>query len=122
MPGYALYVCIRCLVLHYGKSHLPRVKLRNALDLDHCNLRNHLRDVHKVDFADAAGGDKPKQGGISSFFKPTKDSLAGSTSCDDRVVKFVCSDLRPVSIVTGDGFLSLVNLFSLVIECHLQRK
>ena len=36
------------------------------------NLRIHLRDVHKVDVADAAGGDKPKQGGISSFFKPTK--------------------------------------------------
>ena len=73
------------------------------------NLRNHLRDVHKVDFADAAGGDKPKQGGVSSFFKPTKVSPARSTSCDDRVVEFVCRDLRPVSVVTGDGFLSLVN-------------
>ena len=29
--GYALYVCIRCLVLHYGKSHPPHVKSRNAL-------------------------------------------------------------------------------------------
>ena len=73
------------------------------------NLRNHLRDVHKVDFADAAGGDKPKQGGISSFFKPTKVSPARSTSWDDRVMEFVCRDLRPVSVVTGDGFLSLVN-------------
>ena len=73
------------------------------------NLRNHLRDVHKVDFADAAGGDKPKQGGISSFFKPTKVSPARSTSCDDRVVESVCRDLRPASVVTGDGFLSLVN-------------
>ena len=44
-------------------------------------LRNHLRDVHKVDFADAAGGDKPKQGGISSFFKPTEVSPARSTEC-----------------------------------------
>ena len=75
------------------------------------NLRNHLRDVHKINLTadDTSSANKKQAGGIAAFFKPAKISSVRAASCGDRIVEFVCRDLRPISIVTGEGFLSLMH-------------
>lgn len=74
------------------------------------NLRNHLQDVHKVSVNQADDSKiKKGAGGIASFFKPAKLAPARAASCDDKIVEFVCRDLRPIAVVTGAGFRSLIN-------------
>ena len=98
-------------------------------DISHCggttNLWNHLRASHPVEYSELIGVENTE---TQQSQQQTIDRYTGSTSTSSRnveklphnsvrakkltesIAEFIVRDLRPVSIVDGDGFLNLMEI------------
>ncbi|KAM4584791.1 E3 SUMO-protein ligase ZBED1-like [Odontesthes bonariensis] len=67
----------------------------------------HLSTAHPDDLARVEGGPSAKQPRLDSFLKPTATSSLAAPrqeAITQKLVKFVCKGMRPISVVEDEGF------------------
>eukprot|EP00096_Caligus_rogercresseyi_P001805 TRINITY_DN1305_c0_g4_i1.p1 TRINITY_DN1305_c0_g4~~TRINITY_DN1305_c0_g4_i1.p1 ORF type:complete len:197 (-),score=3.47 TRINITY_DN1305_c0_g4_i1:609-1199(-) len=71
------------------------------------NMWAHLSTAHPDDLARVEGGPSAKQPRLDSFLKPTATSSLAAPrqeAITQKLVKFVCKGMRPISVVEDEGF------------------
>ena len=94
---------------------------RLRTDVSHCggttNLWNHLRASHSVEYTALIGMDNSEaQQQTIDHYTSTRSveklshNSARAKKLTESIAEFITRDLRPVSIVDGDGFLNLMEV------------
>ncbi len=68
------------------------------------SMRNHLSSKHPEQLEAASSSQRT----LDSFFNTKKCSVEHAKEITERIAMFVARDLRPISVVDGDGFKSLM--------------
>ena len=103
------------VVVLVGEKDVKRVpcKLCDQQRADGGGTKNLLSDLqakHPEEYnccTDHADDSSSKQTSLASIFRKCSPQRAAAIT--DRIVEFVARDLRPLSVVDGDGFKQLVN-------------
>ena len=89
-------LCSRILAYHGGTS----------------NLRTHLQEQHPLKYQSQQESSiekgKRKQGTLASMFKPQACTESRSKDITDRIANMIALDMKPIRMVEGEGFHSLL--------------
>ena len=81
-------------------------KLALAYHSTTSNLRLHLQNVHPSEYGIICGT-SAKQPRLDTYFAPSVTSslpAARQEACTQKLISFICKDMRPISVVDGIGF------------------
>lgn len=98
---------------HYGNIFDARdkvvcklCKLQLAYHSTTSNLRLHLRNVHPSEYGIICGT-SAKQSRLETYFAPPATSslsAARQEACRQKLIAFICKNMRPISVVDGTCF------------------
>ena len=81
-------------------------KLALAYHSTTSNVRLHLQNVHPSEYGIICGT-SAKQPRLDTYFAPYVTSslpAARQEACTQKLILFICKDMRPISVVDGIGF------------------
>ena len=81
-------------------------KLALAYHSTTSNLRLHLQNVHPSEYGIICGT-SAKQPRLDTYFAPSVTSslpAARQEACTQKLISFICKDMKPTSVVDGIGF------------------
>ncbi|XP_065133764.1 E3 SUMO-protein ligase ZBED1-like [Paramisgurnus dabryanus] len=74
------------------------------------SMRGHMQLHHPDEYKDLEREEPPaKQPKLTNFFPPSAPlNAARKEAINSKLAKFICRDMRPISIVEGEGFIDFV--------------
>ena len=81
-------------------------KLALAYHSTTSNVRLHLQNVHPSEYGIICGT-SAKQPRLDTYFAPSVTSslpAARQEACTQKLISFICKDMKPTSVVDGIGF------------------